>query len=313
MIMFKESTLDRTHSHKLMFMLEEALKKADIGRNKSNSDNIKKSMTILERYPIASNPPGLCIVFSMLEGRAAGAKEDHVLVQKCFRDEFKFDTIIITDPTKTDVTHIAHELKASKYMFYDSLVVFFMAHGDEDTLTVKDGKIHRRKDLIIPFTEIAWLKNKPKLFFIQACAVKKEPVYEEQMRTQSSKELHDPENGIYSMRLGMPSSAEIANHFSRFLDTKIVNPLADHLVSYATMWYEEASRDAEDGSMYIKSLVDSLQRLGREKSIEDVLKNVHYNVNMVRLRKEGEKDLWKQTPYYESSLQKDFVFPHPGN
>ena len=50
-----------------------------------------------------------------------------------------------------------------------------MAHGDEDSLTVMDGKIHRRDDLIKPFTEIAWLKNKPKLFFIQACAVPRKP------------------------------------------------------------------------------------------------------------------------------------------
>merc|ERR1719154_785839 len=170
MMMFKESTLDRTHSHKLMFMLEEALKKADIGGKKSNSDNIKRSMTILKRYPIASNPPGLCIVFSMLEGREDGAEKDLASVHKCFRDKLKFNTIIKRNPSKTDVTYIADELKASKYMFYDSLVVFFMAHGDEGSLTVTDGKIPRRKDLIKPFTEIAWLKNKPKLFFIQACA-----------------------------------------------------------------------------------------------------------------------------------------------
>lgn len=47
-----------------------------------------------------------------------------------------------------------------------------MGHGSKSYLSVKDGKIHRRVDLIEPFTEIEWFFKKPKLFFIQACAVK---------------------------------------------------------------------------------------------------------------------------------------------
>ena len=61
--------------------------------------------------------------------------------------------------------------------------------------------------------------------------------------------------------------------------------------------------------MYIKSLVDALKRLGKKASIEDVLKDTHYHVNMVLLKEDAKKEFWKQTPYYESSLQKDFVFP----
>lgn len=49
-----------------------------------------------------------------------------------------------------------------------------MAHGDKTYLKVKDGEIHRRSELLQPFVDIDWLKNKPKLFFIQACANKRE-------------------------------------------------------------------------------------------------------------------------------------------
>lgn len=48
-----------------------------------------------------------------------------------------------------------------------------MGHGDKTYLTVKEGHIHRRLDLIQPFTEIEWYNKKPKLFFIQACGTKK--------------------------------------------------------------------------------------------------------------------------------------------
>ena len=47
-----------------------------------------------------------------------------------------------------------------------------MGHGNKTYLIVKEGQIHRRLDLIEPFMEIEWFLKKPKLFFIQACAVK---------------------------------------------------------------------------------------------------------------------------------------------
>lgn len=47
-----------------------------------------------------------------------------------------------------------------------------MGHGSKSYLKVKGGHIHRRVELIEPFTEIEWFYKKPKLFFIQACAVK---------------------------------------------------------------------------------------------------------------------------------------------
>ena len=48
-----------------------------------------------------------------------------------------------------------------------------MAHGDENKLEVKEGSIDRRDDLLKPFSELYWLKHKPKLFFIQSCLTRK--------------------------------------------------------------------------------------------------------------------------------------------
>lgn len=60
------------------------------------------------------------------------------------------------------------------------------------------------------------------------------------------------------------------------------------------------------------TLVDQLKHYGSQESIENVLRRVHYNVNTVNLLEkvpgQGEV-LWKQAPYFESSLQKEFIFP----
>ena len=57
-------------------------------------------------------------------------------------------------------------------------------------------------------------------------------------------ESSDMEVGSADLEVGS------ANRYSPFPDTTIVNPLTDHLVSYATMWYEYAARDAEYGEFF---------------------------------------------------------------
>ena len=52
--------------------------------------------------------------------------------------------------------------------------MWFMGHGSKSHLQVEDGEIHRRTEFIEPFAQIEWLTMKPKLFFIQACSVKKQ-------------------------------------------------------------------------------------------------------------------------------------------
>lgn len=66
------------------------------------------------------------------------------------------------------------------------------------------------------------------------------------------------------------------------------------------------------GSLYVDTLVDQLKQYGSKESIENVLRRVHYNVNTVSLLENvpGQGEVpWKQAPYFESSLQKAFIFP----
>ena len=52
-----------------------------------------------------------------------------------------------------------------------SLVVIFLAHGTDKYLALKDDDfINYHTGLFKPFSKISWLKDRPTLFFIQACA-----------------------------------------------------------------------------------------------------------------------------------------------
>ena len=64
------------------------------------------------------------------------------------------------------------------------------------------------------------------------------------------------------------------------------------------------------GSLYIDTLVDQLRKYGTRESVENVLRRVQYNVNTVSLNTKSRimMPLWKQAPYFECSLQKEFIF-----
>ncbi|ROT61665.1 caspase 4 [Penaeus vannamei] len=293
--MMRKQLLNRLYTHRLAFLFDQ-LKEMKSGKD----PNIDRILDTLNRYPVVSRPPGLCIVFNITENRE-GSTKDVVKVKELFEKEYKFDVLVKEDPTANEITDIVSELKAARYKFYDSLVVWFMSHGDETFLQVKNEKlIHRRVELIQPFTEIEWFNKKPKLFFIQACAGK-----ENRKRSWSQSQSEDCAKSGWIA----PAGSEWLSKYGCNIDVSRVNSFADTLISYATMWYQPASRGKE-GSLYVDTLVDQLREHGWKENIENVLRRVHYNVNTVTLNSE-QRIKWKQAPYFESSLQKAFIFPKP--
>ncbi|CAL4226296.1 unnamed protein product, partial [Meganyctiphanes norvegica] len=299
--LMRKNLLNRLYTHTLKFALKNLIEYNKVeGKEYSY---ISPLLDILDQYPLISRPTGLCIIFSVHKDRQ-GAEKDLLKVKNLFEKNFKYDVLVKIDPTAHDIKSITTKLSAARNKFYDSLVVFFMGHGSKSHLHVKNGTIHRRSDLIEPFTDIEWFFKKPKLFFIQACAVRSE-----RRRTSSTSYSGGKGLGVDTDALGWkaPASKEWQTKFGDHTDFSHVNNFADTLISYATMWYQEAARSTE-GSLYIDTLVDQLCEYGCRESIENVLRRVHYNVNTVSLSS-AEHDLWKQAPYFESSLQKAFIFP----
>lgn len=305
--LMRKKKINRLYTHSLYFLLEK-LKRIHM-REEKDRIRIDRALEMLNRYPIASHPPGLCLIFHMAENRI-GASKDLQKVRELFEKVFMYDVFVKADPTAEQIKSIISKLKAARNKFYDSLVVWFMGHGSKTYLHVKEGQIHRRLDLIEPFTEIEWFFKKPKLFFIQACAVKEN---RKRFSSSSAQDLKARSTQVDSVGWKAAAGRGWQEKYADYTDVSNINCYADTLISYATMWYQPASRDA-DGSLYVDTLVDQLKEHGSKESIENVLRRVHYNVNTVSLlhNEPGEGEvLWKQAPYFESSLQKEFIFPKP--
>ncbi|KAK8400517.1 hypothetical protein O3P69_003288 [Scylla paramamosain] len=307
--LMRKKMINRLYTHKLYFLLEKL--KQILGEEKKTCIHIDRALEMLNRYPIASHPPGLCLIFHMAENRI-GSSKDLTRVRELFEKVFMYDVFVKVDPTAEQIKSIISKLKAARNKFYDSLVVWFMGHGSKTYLNVKEGQIHRRLDLIEPFTEIEWFFKKPKLFFIQACAVKDN---RKRFSSSSGQDLKALSTQVDSVGWKAPAGRVWQEKYADYTDVSNINCFADTLISYATMWYQPAARD-EEGSLYVDTLVDQLRDHGSQESIENVLRRVHYNVNTVSLQhnEPGQGEVqWKQAPYFESSLQKEFIFPKSTN
>ncbi|KAK4287090.1 hypothetical protein Pmani_039831 [Petrolisthes manimaculis] len=298
--LMRNHMLNRLYTHKLVFLFDQ-LKQMKVTK-KETTQHIERALASLDRYPIASRPPGLCIIFIMVRDRD-GAQKDLQRVRELFEKFYAFDVFVKKDPTSEDIKNIVSKLKAARNKFYDSLVVWFMGHGDKTNLKVSNGHIHRRLDLIEPFTQIEWFHKKPKLFFIQACAVKNK---KKRLSSTTSPDMRGLPAATDSLGWKAKAGDQWTQKYDEHTDLCTVNTFADTLISYATMWYQSAARN-EEGSLYVDTLVDQLRLYGNKESIENVLRRVHYNVNTVSLLSDDGQ--WKQAPYFESSLQKEFIFP----
>lgn len=111
--MMRKQLLNRLYTHRLAFLFDQ-LKEMKSGKD----PNIDRILDTLNRYPVVSRPPGLCIVFNITENRE-GSTKDVAKVKELFEKEYKFDVLVKEDPTANEITDIVSELKAARYKFYD--------------------------------------------------------------------------------------------------------------------------------------------------------------------------------------------------
>ncbi|KAG0729133.1 hypothetical protein GWK47_030953 [Chionoecetes opilio] len=104
----KEGLLNRADTHHLYNYLE----------NEHETDVASHFKSALNMYPLASKPPGVCIIFNVEKDRK-GAEKDIAKVDKLFRKTFKYDVVQVKYPMRQDVNKIIEELKADRNKFYD--------------------------------------------------------------------------------------------------------------------------------------------------------------------------------------------------
>lgn len=130
-------------------------------------------------YNINYNSPGLVIIFnnrSFKENENStryGSEKDVECLKELFKN-LKYKIQLNLDLDSAEIRNKIRDYSLLEYSNYSCLIIFIMSHGDEDSIIASDNKNIKLNQFFNPIKSNLSLKNKPKLFFIQACRGGKE-------------------------------------------------------------------------------------------------------------------------------------------
>jgi hypothetical protein len=213
-----------------------------------------------------------------------GSEKDVERLSALF-DELNYDVISYIDKTAEHMRKSIREMVNYDYKNVGSLLVFIMSHGVDGKILASDEQEIYLTDFINPFKNVQSLKNKPKLFFVNACRGEGYVPIHDRVASdnQTSRDLHKAEN----------------------------TPIeADFLFAYSTVANYVSLRDSTNGSWFMQILCDMIEQYKSTLDLSRILNRVNNGV----AGKEGRDQnnlLAKMMPTSTSQLKKDFYFSAP--
>lgn len=192
-----------------------------------------------------------------------GSGQDVKVLRYTF-EQFKCKVEIITDATLATIKRTVRMLETKDFEDKSALVLVMLSHGTRhDRIAAKDNDYSLDYDVLFPILRNRTLRDKPKLLFVQAC--------------KGANEL-----GGFMTDAAQPNGSpnEILKCYSTY----------EGYVSYRT----------EDGTPFIQSLCEALNRTGKTSDIDTIMTNVRRVVKMQT------RD--SQIPSVTSTLTSKYVF-----
>jgi hypothetical protein len=224
--------------------------------------------------------------FKKDKNKRHGSESDVERLSALF-DELNYDVISYIDKTAEQMRKSIREMKKYDYKNVGSLLVFIMSHGVDGKILASDEQEIYLTDFINPFKNVQSLKNKPKLFFVNAC------------RGEGYVPIHD--------------RVASDNQTSRDLHEAAKTPIeADFLFAYSTVANYYSIRHLTGGSWFIQILCDMIEQYKSTLDLSRILNRVNNGV----AGKEGRDQnnlLVKMMSTFTSQLKKEFYFSAPND
>lgn len=200
--------------------------------------------TELGRYEKWDGGRGICFVINNYnfpgERKRQGADIDEKRIVELFEEELGFEVKALQNLRGWQIIKEAEDLAARDLSKFTEFVFIIMSHGDSDAIEGIGGSFVKVAQLMSQFSAIKCptLRDKPKLFFIQACRGQLSDPRKDRLPTSSG----DVEGDGIATKL-CPDSA-LAHG---------VTPLeADFLLSFPTAPGCKSWRSKVNGSWYIQ-------------------------------------------------------------
>ncbi|XP_067873448.1 caspase-9 [Heterodontus francisci] len=331
---FLES-LEKTRQHELVDLLREGLSNQASSSTSvkplqpvtqtsqpvqcSDTDFIVPRKTITERqhddmiYKMDANPCGCCLIINNVDfypssglNCRSGSDIDCENVQKLFQ-ELHFEVIVKRNLTKQVMVEELKSLAHKDHKNFDCCVVVILSHGSQAQhrqfpgaiFGVDGGQPVPVQHIVSYFdgSHSPTLREKPKLFFVQACGGDlKDTGFKTAEEVDSALEI--PNDTVSLQTDATPCRADEPDAVSS-LPTS-----SDILVSYSTFPGYVSWRDKKEGSWYMKALVHVFSNYAHSDDLQTLLTRVTRTIS----ENEEAKGVYKQIPGSFNFLRKHFYF-----
>ncbi|XP_054089839.1 uncharacterized protein LOC105210953 isoform X1 [Zeugodacus cucurbitae] len=203
----------------------------------------QKSLSASEVKIKSNLNPGYAVIFNTVDfqdkerfGKRDGSDYDAKLLKETL-EKYKLNVNTKKNPTVNNIKDTIKKLTTKNFSKYSCLVIVILSHGSaNDLIAATDGVYNMNEVILYPILDIPTLKDKPKIFIIQAC---KGDLVPGEYKTDA-----------YTTR-GPPT--EILKCYSTF----------EGYVSYR----------GETGSPFVQALCDEVKLKGDNTDIEQLMKN----------------------------------------
>ncbi|XP_062889028.1 caspase-9 isoform X2 [Mobula hypostoma] len=265
-------------------------------------------------YKMDANPRGYCLIInnvdfhpdSNLKSRL-GSDVDCKSVENLF-EKLSFKVIVKKNLTKECMLNELKSLASKDHTHFDCCVVVILSHGNQaqhrqfpGAIYGVDGRVPVAVQHIVSFfdgSHSLTLREKPKIFFLQACG-----------GDQKDKGFHTMEEvdsapGKFSETTSLQTDA---TPFQGGDEPDAVSSLptpSDILVSYSTFPGYVSWRDKREGSWYIKTLVRVFNEYAHLEDLQTLLTRVTRCIS----ENEEANGMFKQIPGSFNFLRKHLYF-----
>jgi hypothetical protein len=256
-----------------------------------------------EPYKMDSNPLGRALIINnkVFSGKKyklrKGTDIDAKAVHDLFKEDLSFKVNRLDDQTAVQMRNALQDLAKANHSKYDCVVVVILSHGKDGEVIGTDGDGVPVDDITGYFKSNPTLKDKPKLFFIQACRGKSRDAG----IVMDGIDDQDPASSEEKLIKQVLQEDEV--------DAKIesVTTDADLLLSYATTPGFASWRDKRTGSWYIQALVEVIKNYAAKEDLASMLTRVNRKVAIECESKCSNKRV-KQMPAPLTKLTKKLFF-----
>ncbi|PAA94436.1 hypothetical protein BOX15_Mlig019067g1 [Macrostomum lignano] len=256
-----------------------------------------------DAYSMDSKIRGLCIIVNNQDyfnsddfKERAGTDLDERRLERLFKS-LRFHVKIFKNLDAKDIYWNLSNYAKSDHSGYDCYVCCILSHGTLGGIYGVDGRVQKLSDLTVMLssTNCPSLAGKPKLFFIQACR---------------GRCLQRGAHHFTGDR--DPAMIPMANHETDALsagpDQEYILPdHGDFLIGYATVAQHIAQRHREQGSVYVQTLCDVIERGRHKEDLLSLLTKVKYRVSKHVFHNE-DGSVFVQMPEVKETLRKKIYF-----